>query len=49
LKRVFVLTTQASDWFERLGFRPGTVQDIADGKRNQYDYGRNSRVLIYDV
>ncbi|MFW6214237.1 MAG: amino-acid N-acetyltransferase [Spirochaetota bacterium] len=49
LKRVFVLTTQASDWFERLGFRPGTIADIPDGKQKQYDHGRNSRILILDL
>jgi amino-acid N-acetyltransferase len=49
LQRVFVLTTQASDWFERLGFRLGTIADIPGGKRKQYDHDRKSRILIRDL
>ncbi|MFW5784361.1 MAG: amino-acid N-acetyltransferase, partial [Spirochaetota bacterium] len=49
LDQVFVLTTQASDWFEQLGFRQGTVNDIPQSKRACYDYSRNSRILLYDL
>ncbi|MFW5689863.1 MAG: amino-acid N-acetyltransferase [Spirochaetota bacterium] len=49
LRQVFVLTTQASDWFEQLGFRPGGIDDIPQAKRERYDHARNSRVLLYDI
>ncbi len=49
VQRVFVLTTQASDWFEQLGFRLGGVDDIPPLKRERYDYSRKSRILLYDV
>lgn len=49
LSQVFVLTTQASDWFEQLGFRPGGVDEIPQAKRERYDYARNSRVLIREL
>jgi amino-acid N-acetyltransferase len=49
LKQVFVLTTQASDWFEQLGFEPGGIHDIPPAKRERYDRTRNSRVLLYAV
>ena len=49
LTRLFVLTTQASDWFEKIGFQAGTVDQIPAAKRERYDRERNSRVLIYDV
>ncbi|MFW5784504.1 MAG: amino-acid N-acetyltransferase [Spirochaetota bacterium] len=49
LRQVFVLTTQASDWFEQLGFRIGCVADIPQAKRDRYDYARNSRVLIHEL
>ena len=49
LRDVFVLTTQASDWFEQLGFRQGRVDDIPPAKRDRYDYSRNSRILLYDL
>ena len=29
--RVFVLTTQTADWFDSVGFGPGTVEDLSPG------------------
>jgi amino-acid N-acetyltransferase len=49
LRRVFALTTQASDWFELLGFRPGKMSDVPDTKQSVYDQSRNSRILILDL
>ncbi len=47
--RVFVLTTQASDWFEQIGFVPGNVSDVPDQKQSAYDHSRKSRILIFDL
>jgi len=47
--RVFALTTQASDWFEQLGFVPGNVSDVPDQKQSAYDHSRKSRILIFDL
>ncbi|MBF9018728.1 MULTISPECIES: amino-acid N-acetyltransferase [unclassified Oceanispirochaeta] len=47
LKRVFVLTTQTSDWFQNLGFETADVEDLPEEKRSQYNKDRNSRVLMY--
>lgn len=49
LSRLFVLTTQASDWFEKIGFETATIDQIPAQKRERYDTRRNSRVLIYDI
>ncbi|WP_455383308.1 amino-acid N-acetyltransferase [Salinispira pacifica] len=49
IHRVYVLTTQTSDWFERLGFRQGELSDIPEQKRAVYDHTRNSRILFLDV
>lgn len=49
VRRVFALTTQASDWFEQLGFKPGELSDVPDQKQSVYDHSRNSRVLIYEL
>ena len=49
ITRVFALTTQASDWFETMGFQPGTVSDVPDRKRSAYDHSRKSRILILDL
>jgi amino-acid N-acetyltransferase len=46
LSRVFVLTTQTSDWFERLGFKKAPVHELPEEKRKVYDSARNSRVLM---
>jgi amino-acid N-acetyltransferase len=49
LRRIFALTTQAADWFERLGFREGLLEEMPDKKRAAYDVSRNSKVLVYDL
>ena len=46
LRQVFLLTTQAADWFYQLGFRDGTLQDLPPSKRAKYNKVRNSKVLI---
>lgn len=48
LTRIFVLTTQASDWFLQLGFEQGEVKELPEKKRKLYDRSRNSRILIYN-
>ncbi len=47
LKKVFVLTTQTSDWFQTLGFEPAGIDDLPREKREQYNRNRNSRILMY--
>jgi len=49
LKRIFVLTTQASDWFLQLGFKQGELKELPEKKRELYDHSRNSRILIYNI
>jgi len=49
LKRVFALTTQTADWFEKLGFREGELNEIARKKRYHYNNYRNSKIYIYDL
>lgn len=48
-KRLFLLTTQAPDWFYGFGFRTGTVDDLPPSKRAKYNTKRNSRVLVMDL
>jgi amino-acid N-acetyltransferase len=47
MNRVFVLTTQTSDWFSELGFQPGKVVDLPAEKRLRYNKKRNSRILVH--
>lgn len=48
-KSFFVLTTRTSDWFESIGFKKGTVDDLPDWKKEKYNSKRNSRVYIKKV
>jgi amino-acid N-acetyltransferase len=49
LKKVFVLTTQTSDWFAQLGFSPGKLADLPRQKQANYNKKRNSRILVYSL
>ncbi len=46
IRRLFVLTTRTSHWFQERGFRKGEVRDLPVKRRSLYNYQRNSRVLI---
>lgn len=43
---LFALTTQASDWFQNMGFQRGEISDLPEEKRARYNANRNSRVFI---
>lgn len=45
-KKVFLLTTQTSDWFYNFGFKDGSIQDLPQGKREGYNMKRNSKVMV---
>ncbi len=47
--KVFVMTTQTSDWFLNLGFESAGLEDLPEEKRAQYNRDRNSRVLVYKL
>jgi len=48
-KQVFVLTTRTQDWFESLGFRETSPENLPEKKRRQYDLNRNSKVYTLDI
>lgn len=41
---VFILTTQAADWFEKLGFTPDTVDSLPAVRKAMWNPERNSKV-----
>lgn len=45
-KKLFLLTTQALDWFYQFGFEDGTVDELPKSKREHYNQKRNSRILM---
>ena len=45
LTRLFVLTTRSTDWFREHGFKDSDLRSLPEGKRNFYNYRRNSKVL----
>lgn len=48
-KKIFLLTTQALDWFYQFGFEDGTIDDLPPSKRKHYNTRRNSRVLVHSL
>ncbi len=46
LERLFVLTTQTAHWFRERGFLPGSIADLPEERRRQYNAARNSQVYI---
>jgi amino-acid N-acetyltransferase len=49
LSRVFVLTTHTQDWFEFLGFRELSVENLPERRRRIYDHGRRSKVFALEL
>jgi amino-acid N-acetyltransferase len=47
--KLFVLTTQAAHWFRERGFVSLPVESLPMGKRQLYNYQRNSKVFIKDI
>ena len=47
LKKIFALTTQASDWFLAMNFQRGKLSDLPEEHR--YNNDRNSRVYCLDL
>ncbi len=42
---VFILTTQAIDWFEKLGFQHSTIESLPEERKKLWNPQRNSKVL----
>jgi len=49
LNTLFLLTTQAADWFFEFGFIQGRPEDLPEHRKNNYNMKRNSRVLLLDL
>jgi amino-acid N-acetyltransferase len=49
VKKLFLLTTQTSDWFYSFGFKDGKVEDLPKSKKERYDAKRNSKVMVMNV
>jgi amino-acid N-acetyltransferase len=45
LKSVFVLTTQTSDWFEKLGFIPDDIETLPEQRKQLWTKKRNSKLF----
>lgn len=44
-RRVFILTTQAADWFENMGFVPTEISSLPQKRKDQWTPQRNSKVF----
>jgi amino-acid N-acetyltransferase len=45
MTRVFVLTTQTLDWFEKFGFVETELESLPARKRKAYNHARKSRIF----
>lgn len=44
IKKIFILTTQAADWFESLGFEKSEVETLPEKRKKLWNPERNSKV-----
>ena len=49
LVSVFILTTQTSDWFEKLGFSLSSVESLPEKRKEKWSKERGSKVLRIDL
>lgn len=49
IRKVFLLTTQTSDYFMRMGFREAPVTALPPARRKTWNPTRNSRVFVRDA
>ncbi|MDR0602622.1 MAG: GNAT family N-acetyltransferase, partial [Treponema sp.] len=49
MRRVFVLTTRAHDWFESLGFRESGVESLPAERSKSYDRSRKSKIFALEI
>ncbi|MBB6479658.1 amino-acid N-acetyltransferase [Spirochaeta isovalerica] len=49
IRHIFVLTTEAADWFLSLGFRTVSREELPPEKQKNYNNKRNSRILMMDL
>ena len=45
VKSVFIMTTQAADWFEKLGFEEDKIESLPEKRREMWTVQRNSKVF----
>ncbi|MDR1285999.1 MAG: amino-acid N-acetyltransferase [Treponema sp.] len=49
MKRVFVLTIRAHDWFEALGFRESALESLPEERSRSYDRNRKSKIFALEL
>lgn len=49
IRRLFVLTTQAGDWFIEHGFREMGIDALPASRQAMYNYQRNSKVMMKNL
>ena len=49
LRKLFVLTTQATHWFIERGFSEADISVLPEPRRALYNYQRRSKVLVKNI
>ena len=47
LEKVFILTTQTADWFEKLGFVNASLSELPEWRQKKYDKKRQSKIFKF--
>jgi amino-acid N-acetyltransferase len=49
LESIFVLTTVSGHWFQEQGFIEQAMDKLPEGKKEMYNFRRNSKVFIKSI
>jgi len=49
LTSLFLLTTVSGHWFREQGFIETSLENLPEGKKQMYNFQRNSKVFIKDI
>lgn len=49
ITKIFILTTQTADWFEKLHFVPASISDLPESRRSKWNKERNSKVYVLEL
>lgn len=49
IENVFVLTTVSGMWFQEQGFIESTIDALPEGKKQLYNYQRNSKIFVKSI
>lgn len=49
VKKLFILSTRTTHWFQERGFKVATLDDLPKAKKEGYNHQRQSKILTFDL